>query len=346
MRITLIETRGVVKMKNIKNALILSGLLIGSLAVSPSVLADTQAKTKVASEVKSHIKAGADNKAKEKLKATKPAVSKEQDKANKKAIVDKAKDQVKLLKEVDQGIIDGFKKVVEATKLIQENKEKEAIKALQDATGKFDIALAADPKLGLIPLASSVSINELVTTPAAVKAQTKLAKELLDDSKVQAARALLAPLQDELVTRTTSLPMTTYPDAIKLATKMLVEGKKDAAAETLETALSTFVDEVSVIPLSLLRVESMILAASELEKEKDKDKALILLAAAEEQLQVATALGYTDKSTDLYKDLSVQIAALEKEAKGGNVVERLYTKLKTSIKNLIGKSSEQKSEKK
>jgi hypothetical protein len=333
-------------MKNVKNALILSGLLIGSLAVSPTVLAETQAKTEVASEVKNHIKAGAENKAKNKLKATKPAVSKEQDKANKKAIIDKAKNQVDLLKEVDQGIIDGFKKVVEATKLIRENKEKEAIKALQESTGKFDIALAANPKLGLIPLASAVSINELLTTAEAVKAQTKLAKEFLDDSKVQAARALLIPLQDELVTRTTLLPMTTYPDAIKLATKMLVEGKKDAAVMTLETALSTFVEEVSVIPLSLLRVEAMMLAASELDKEKDKDKALSLLAAAEEQLQVATALGYTTKSAGIYKDLSDQIAALGKEAKGGNVVEKLYTKLKTSVKDLIGKSSEQKNDKK
>jgi hypothetical protein len=140
--------------------------------------------------------------------------------------------------------------------------------------------------------------------------------------------------------------MTTYPDAIKLATKVLIEGKKDAAIKTLETALSTFVEEVSVIPLSLLRVQTMILAASELDKEKDKEKALTLLAAAEQQLQVATALGYTTKSAAIYKDLSDQIAALEKEAKGGNAVEKLYTKLKTSIKNLIDKSSEQKIEKK
>jgi len=328
-------------MKNVKNALILSGLLMGTLAVSSTVLAETQAKTEVASEVKNHIKAGAENKAKDKLKATKPAVSKEQDKANKKAIVDKAKSQVDLLKEVDQGIINGFKKVIEATKLIQENKEKEAIKALQEATGKFDIALAANPKLGLIPLASTVSINELLTTAEAVKTQTKLAKEFLDDSKVQAARALLMPLQDELLTRTTSLPMTTYPDAIKLATKMLVEGKKDAAVETLKTALSTFVEETSVIPLSLLRVEAMVSAASMLDKEKEKDKALVLLSSAEEQLQVAATLGYTSKDSALYEDLTEQIKTVKKEIIGGNVVEKLYSKLKTSIKSLIGKKSEQ-----
>ena len=333
-------------MKNTKNALILTGLLIGSLAVSPAVLADTQAKTQTTTSnaVASHVKAGAENKAKQTLKASKPAVSEAQDKANKKAIVDKAQSQVDLLKEVDKGIAEGFKKVIEATKLIKEDKVKEAIKALQGATGKFDVALAANPKLALIPVASSVSINELITTPEAVKAQTKLAKEFLEDSNVQAARALLLPLQDELVTRTTSLPMTTYPDAIKLATKMLVEGKKEAASATLETALSTFVDETSIVPLSLVRVESMVLAASELNKETDKDKALVLLSAADQQLQVATELGYTTKNSSLYEGLSQQIKAIKKEITGGNVVEKMYSKLKDSIKNLIGKNSEQKVE--
>ncbi len=333
-------------MKNTKHALILTSLLIGSLAVSPSVLADSQAKTQAtaSSEVKSHVKAGAENKAKQSLEKSKPAVSKAQDKANKKAIVDKAQSQVELLKEVDKGIVDGFKKVIEATKLIKEDNTKEAIKALQDATGKFDVALAANPKLALIPIASSVRINELITTPEVIKAQTKLAKELLEDSKVQAARALLLPLQDELVTRTTSLPMTTYPDAIKLATKMLVEGKKEAASATLETALSTFVDETSIIPLSLVRVEAMVLAASELNKETDKEKVLVLLSAADQQLQVATELGYTTKNSSMYEGLSQQIKAVKKEIKGGNVVEKMYSKLKGSIKSLIGKNSEQKIE--
>ena len=331
-------------MKNTKNALILTSLLIGSLAVSPAVLAESQAQTTTSNAVASHVKAGAENKAKQALKASKPAVSEAQDKANKKAIVDKAQSQVDLLKEVDKGIVDGFKKVIEATKLIKEDKTKEAIKALQDATGKFDVALAANPKLALIPVASFVSINELITTPEAVKAQTKLAKEFLEDSKVQAARALLLPLQDELVTRTTSLPMTTYPDAIKLATKMLVEGKKEAASATLATALSTFVDETSIVPLSLVRVESMVLAASELNKETGKDKALVLLSAADQQLQVAAELGYTTKNSSLYEGLSQQIKALKKEITGGNVVEKMYSKLKGSIKSLIGKNSEQKVE--
>jgi len=320
-------------MKNIKSALLLSGVLLSTLAVSPTVLAE------------SHVKATTTttNKASD---TQKTSVKSKQDKANKKAIIKKAKSQNNLLKEVNKGVGEGFKKVFEATKLIKEDKPKEAIKKLQEATGLFDVALAANPKLALIPVASDIKITELLTTPELIKVQTDLAKEFLNDSKVQAARAVLAPMQDDIITRTVSLPMTTYPDAIKLATKMLVEKNKDAALSTLKTALSTMVEKVSVIPLSLLRVEATITTASNLDKEKDKDEVLILLNIAKQQLEVATALGYTTEQSELYEDISSQIKALKKEVTGGNVVEKLYSKLKTSMTNLIGKHDKQKETKK
>jgi len=310
-------------MNMMKKNLLLASLLATTLAVSPSVLADTQ-KTVKASSTKA---------------MSTPATK--QDNANKQAVKNKAQSQANLLEEVNKDVLDGFKKVVEAGRLIAQGKEKEAIKALQDATGKFDIALAANPKLGLVPIEGTVNVSELITTPDAVKGYTSLAIDLLKDSKVQAARAVLQPLRDDMVTRTVYLPMTTYPDAIKLATKLLVDGKKEAALAVLTTALSTFVEKVSVIPLSLVRVEAMVLAASELDKEKEKDKALALLDASEVQLDLAVALGYTDDDSALYEDLKDQIKALKKEIKGGNIVERLYKKLNASIKSLMDKSSKQ-----
>ncbi len=317
-------------MKNIQKITLITSLLATSLFISSTVFAE------------SHAKKMADTTAAKTAKTVTTAskgVTKAQNKANKKAIATKKDSQEKLLKEVHKGVSEAFVKVAEATKLIAQGKEKEAIKALQEATGKFDTALAADPKLALIPISGNVNVSELRTTPEAVKAQVKLAQDFLEESKVQAARALLAPLQDDMVTVTTLLPMNTYPDAIKLATKLLVDGKKEEALTTLSTALSTIVQEISVIPLSLLRVESMVSAASGLDKEKSKDQALILLSAAEKQLQLATTLGYTDQNSDLYKDLSTQISALKKEITGGNVVEKLYSKLKNSIANLVAKKS-------
>jgi len=320
-------------MKQIKQTFLLTSIILSTLTISPAVLAESHGKTPNASP-KSQI-----------ANTQKENVESKQAKSNQEAIIKKANSQNKLLEEVNKGISEGFQKVIEATALIKKDKNKEAIKALQVASGKFDIALAANPKLALIPITSSVNIIELLTTPELVKVQTDLARDLLKDSKVQAARAILAPMKDDITTRTLSLPMTTYPDAIKLATKMLIEKNKDAALETLNTALSTMVEKISIIPLSLLRVESTIVTASMLDKEKDKDKILILLDAAKSQLEVATALGYTTNQTALYEDLSTQIKALKKEATGGNLVEKLYTKLKTSITNLIDQNSKQEKKK-
>ncbi len=248
------------------------------------------------------------------------------------------KEQNALLETVDQGVLDGYKKVLEAIKLLtQEGKEKEAISALQEATGKFDIALAADSSLNLVPIDGDVSITALITTPELIKAETDVVIDLLKDHKVQAARALLAPMKDEMVIANAYVPMGTYPDAIKLATKYLVAGKKDDAVTTLATTLSTIVVKQAIVPLAIIRTESLLKEASELDKMKDKAKAHELLDAAHEQLEVATLLGYTDKESKAYEALKAQIKSVKKEIDGKNVVEKMYDKVKASVKSLIGK---------
>lgn len=314
--------------KTIRHTL-LSSLLASTLAISPAALAETQS-TSTAKPISTNS----------------IATSPEQNKANHDAIASQAKTQNDLLEKVNKSVSEGFAKVIEAGKLISQGKEKEAISALEAATGKFDIAIAANPELGLTPIDARVHVTEMITTSATVKAQVSLANSLLKDSKVQAARSILLPMRDDIETRTIYLPMATYPDAIKLATKMLVDGNKEAALETLNVAFSTLVQKVSIIPLSLIRAEAMVIAASELDKEKGKEKAMNLLDAADEQLKIAVALGYTTDNSIAYEDLSKQIKALKKEAKGPNMVEKLYTKLRESFKNLVKESSEQKEEKK
>ena len=131
--------------------------------------------------------------------------------------------------------------------------------------------------------------------------------------------------------------MGTYPDAIKLATKYLIDGKKDDAVVTLAATLSTIVVEKAIVPLAIIRTESLIKTASELDKEKDKVIAHELLDAAHEQLEIATLLSYTDEDSKAYEDLKAQIKAVKKEIDGKNAVEKMYDKIKGSIKRLIGK---------
>lgn len=165
--------------------------------------------------------------------------------------------------------------------------------------------------------------------------------DLLKDHKVQAARSILAPMKDEMVISQAYLPMMTYPDAIKWATKYLVEDKKDDALATLATTLSTIVIEKSIVPLAIVRTESLLKTASELDKSQ-KAKAHELLDAAQEQLEIATLLGYTEKNSKAYDDIKAQIKAVKKEIDGKNAVEKMYDNVKASIKQLIGKEKETK----
>ncbi len=269
-------------------------------------------------------------------------MSAEQTEKSNEAVRAHEKEQDALLETVNQGVLDGYKKVLNAMKLLaKEGKEKESIKALQEATGKFDIALAADPSLSLVPIDGDVSLSTLITTPALVKEETDAVIGLLKEHRVQAARAVLEPMKDEMVIINAYLPMGTYPDAIKLATKYLVDGKKIDALATLDTTLSTIVVKKAIVPLAIIRTESLLKTASELDKTKNKTKAHELLDAAHEQLEIATLLGYTNKESKAYEEMKAQIKAIKKEIDGKNVVEKMYDKVRASVKNLMGKEKTQ-----
>ncbi len=296
---------------------IINGLLIGSLLVSPVLQAAHTATEKGKSQVLNEQAKGTDN-----------------------AVKKLEKEQNALLKSVHKGVLEGYASVVKATRLLSKSgKEKAAIKLLQEATGKFDVALAADPKLSLTTIEADVSVSELITTPALIKRDTDAAIDLLKDHKVQDARALLETMKDEMVISHAYLPMATYPAAIKLATKYLVENKKEDALATLATALSTIEVEESIVPLAIVRTENLLKKASELDKSK-KSEAHALLDAAQEQLEIATLLGYTDEESKSYEDLKAQIKAVKKEIDGKNEVEKMYDKLKKSIRDLISKEKE------
>ncbi len=276
--------------------------------------------------------------------ADEPVLSEAQQAASDQAIAKQEGKQNAMLQAINENVVAGFDKVREAARLLtQEGREKEAIAALEAATAKFDIALVAKPDLSLVPIDSRVQIAELITTPKMIKEATDSAVDMLKDGRLQAARKLLLPLRDEMVTETVLLPMETYPDAIKLATAELIKGDKDKAMAILDEAFNTFVIMRSVLPLSLLRAEAFIIEAAALDKEKDKEKALKLVEAAQMQLEVAVLLGYADKKSRAYEDLKDLVKGLRKEIQGGNVVEKLYFKLKQGLRKLIGEESQQKS---
>lgn len=301
-------------MKN-QAKIILNSLLISTLAISSVVLAETQQKSSQPQMVKST------------QMETKVKTKKGAQKTLKKSPSD-------YLKKENKEVIAAFKKVFDARQMISQGKEREAIDALKEASKNFTKILAADPNLKMAPIASDMQLTQTFEPIDEIKAKVHMAQNLLDQGKVQDARAILLPLSDEMVTQTAYLPMEAYSETIKLATKKLLNADKPGAIEILDAGFGTVVEEQAIVPLSLLRAEAMITAASKLEKANKKD-VLELLNSANEQLQLATILGYTNESSDLYLDLSEQIKALKKESEGPNAVEKLYEKIKTSFTKLI-----------
>lgn len=223
-------------------------------------------------------------------------------------------------KEVLEDAVAAVQSTIKALQALDENKPKDAIKELEVATGKLELILARDPKLALAPIGVTVQSYDLIAQPETVKKVVKEARDLLDDGKVQDARELLMDLASEIVFTTTSIPLATYPDAIKAVTPLIDAGKIDEAKTALRVALNTLVVTEDVIPLPVLRAEYMLAAAKllseNMERTEEQNKQLEqLLAGVREQLQLAEALGYGNKK--LFKPVYKEISAIEKKAAGG-----------------------------
>jgi hypothetical protein len=247
--------------------------------------------------------------------------------------------QEKTVNETPKEIGNGFNQTLEAINALKEKNLKKAKKLLKSATENFSIALKTDPKLDIVPFAQEINVHEFLGNSAMVKKALTLANTLILNYDTQSARAVMMPLQDEMIVTTDAIPMKLYPIATENALKALEDGKQKEALDILELSLNTIVSKVVLVPLPLLVAEDLVITASTLDKVKKED-ALGLLNLAQDELKKAVFLGYTKKYTSVYKDLDEEIDALKKEIKGKNVVEKLYDKLKESFNSLIGQSRE------
>jgi hypothetical protein len=218
-----------------------------------------------------------------------------------------------------------------ALELLAQGKSDDAIGALSRATGKLDIVLAADPRLALAPVDVRVATHDVIATPDAVKALRDRATVALAEGRLQDARRLITDLASEHVISVTSIPLATYPDAIKQAAALIHAGKPADAAATLEAALATLVIEDTIIPLPLARAEaSLDLARPLAEKPQrtpaENDRLQGLLAAARMQIELAQALGYATKA-DLAA-LSDELKTIESKTRGKGAGKGLFDRIK------------------
>lgn len=197
-----------------------------------------------------------------------------------------------------------------ALKALDEGKTEDALASLEKATGKLEIVLAREPRLAFAPVSVTSNSQNIITSTDHAKRMVKTVKSLLDDGKVQDARAILSTLASETVITVTSLPMATYPAALKEAAALIYDGKVEEAKIVLQVALNTLAVGITVIPIPVANAEALLLNAKALaenaERTEEQNKQLSrLLDAAEEEIKFAQALGYGKKKDfeNFYKEI-------------------------------------------
>ncbi len=244
-----------------------------------------------------------------------------------KSKANKQKNDTKIIKEA----VDSIQLVAKTIDNINKNKNDEAIKSLEKAIGKIEIILSNPKAPALIPIDSKVIVAEYLDTSRSAENAIITSIALLENKRIQEARKIILSLVDEVDFTTISLPLSSYPSALKLAAKKLQENKPQKAKNILINTLNTFVSIKTVSPIGILEAQDLIVAASKVAK-NDKKLALSHLSAAKMALKKSEVLGYVSSSSTTYKKLAEQIEKVQKEIKGKNKAEKLFNSLINSIK--------------
>jgi hypothetical protein len=242
--------------------------------------------------------------------------------------------------ELTQDAITALTKTREALTLLDANKTKEALAALELASGKLELVLARDAKLALAPVDVRVITRDIHANVESVKKAVKLSRELLGDGEVQKARPIVANLASEIVIQTDNLPMATYPAAIKSAARLIDSGKIDNAKAELARALNehTLVVTSVAFPLPVLRAEAAMAKAEKLAETdrrdaKQNEELSTLLSSVRTEIEMAQIPGYAKKAD--FKPIFDQVKSIEQKSAGGKSGKGWFDELKTRIQKLF-----------
>ncbi len=235
-----------------------------------------------------------------------------------------------------QEAISSLKLVTKAIESLDNHKSDEAKKYIESALGKLESILSMKDTPKLLPIENRVLVKNFVGSSKDVDIALKRVKDLIDDGNIQSAGELLISLQSEIDVTVVSLPLVTYPDALKLASKYIIEEKPERAKEVLELALSTMSYVKHIIPIPLVNSVDLVALASK-EAKSDKELVLKYLSAASDQLDKAEKLGYISDSATTYKELHKMIDDIKKEVEGPNKAEKLFIDLGEKLKEFKDK---------
>jgi hypothetical protein len=243
-------------------------------------------------------------------------------------------------KNLDQDAIAAVNETQSAIDAIASNKADVALHAIEQATGKINVLLARNPATALIPV--SVQVEIIDTAPHDLKMIKTLTQEVstaVSAKDYPAARVVLDTLTSEIRVRTYSLPLATYPEAMKEAARLLDQKNNEDASNVLLTALNTLlaVDRVTPLPLVVAR---QALNAAQVQSQSDKNAAQTLLQTAKNEIERAKELGYSAQAPE-YTALNADIANLEKQLKGNADAGSVFAKLEDKLSSFLKRQSQQ-----
>ena len=212
------------------------------------------------------------------------------------------------------------------------------IHALEEVTGKLELVLARQPDLALAPVDVKPVVYDVYSSTQTIEYLLDDAEQALKHGEAQKARHLLSGLASEIVIETTSIPLATYPEAIKAIAPLLDEGKTKEAKAALQTVLDTLVISKQVIPLPVERSRVLLKRAEDLMEKKERtqeetDQITTFIVAAKQQLEMAQLLGYGRKKD--FGELYSHIKEIDKKAKAGKSGSGFFDEMTAKFKAIF-----------
>ena len=240
---------------------------------------------------------------------------------------------------LDKDAVAAIAETQNAIRAIADGERDEALAAIERATGKINILTARDPAAGLIPV--GVEVEVIDTAPpdvAAIRALAHAAEQAVEDRDFPGARVVLQGLISEIRVRTYSLPLATYPIAMRDAARLLDRNRPADAQALLQAALSTLAVVDQVTPLPLANAQTAIAQAQE-KRDQDKEGAKRLLAVAKLELGRARELGYAGKDPE-YAALDRAIGDIERQLDGNQDTGSAFARLKDKVTSFFKRLTE------
>jgi hypothetical protein len=215
-----------------------------------------------------------------------------------------------------------------------------AINLLESVTGKLEIVTARDPNLALAPLAATMETVEVAISTAGLELIRDEVRDAMRDGEVQRARRLLRDFASETIITIRSLPLATYPAAIKEVVRLIDDDKLSQAAQKLRTTLASVVETDIVLPHPLLIAQHLLREAQALSEKSDRQseedaRLTRALDEAAANLERAEILGYGTRKD--FREFHEQIAAIRRKAAGGKSGMGWFDALRSGLDDLLGR---------